>query len=505
MTQRRIAILGLLALTITLGLTPGCTDSLPSSTKVSANDVQTGKGALKVSVKGDFSKLKAQATTADVDEVIVEVDPATGNNQSVALSAAELTEGGDASFSDLAVGAATVSVTAYDAADRSIGTASQTVTIVSNQTATAEITVKLEDTVTYTPEPTPTPFPTPTPPGSLAAAVTITDGDPVTLSTPAPTIMGDFAVLGESFRLVSEVDSACVAATASTVYVIGGVDEELGLSGRVQRASVSQTGVIGAFETSAAALQAVRRGAMALVTGNSLYAISGIGNSSTALKTIERADLNASGVPGSFNYQSSLLEGHAFGQAVRIGNYLYVLGGVDETGTATNTVERALINGNDTLGTFVEVGSMNGVRQGHLAVVTGNYLYVLGGKNAGGSTVNSVERAPIYVDGTLGAFETVVSAFLTEGRAFHAGGLIGNKLYVVGGTDGTDARMISVEAATVTNGAVGTFSLVDGVDMTVTREKAAGMFLGKYFYLFGGYTTGGALKTIERAEMTPAS
>jgi hypothetical protein len=501
MRQRHIAVMSLLALTATLGLTPGCADMLPPGAKVSVNDAQTGKGALKVTVKGDFSQLKTLATTAEVGEVIVEVDPASGINQTVSLSAAQLADGGEASFSSIAVGDATVTVTAHDTEDRVIGSASKTVTIVSNQTATADITVKLEDTVTYTPEPTPTPFPAP---GDLNAAIAITNGDLVTLSTPAPTIMGAFAELGESFRLASPIDSAGVAATASAVYVVGGVDEETGISDRVQKAAVSQTGVIGTLETMNATLQEARRGALALVSGNSLYVLSGIGSGGTSLKTIERADLNGSGVPGSFNYQSPMLEGHTFGQAVRIGNYLYVLGGVDETGSATNTVERAVINSDDTLGTFVEVGSMNGVRQGHLAVVTGNYLYVLGGKNAGGSTVNSVERAPIYVDGTIGAFETVVSAFLTEGRAFHLGGLIGNKLYVVSGTDGTDARMTSVEAATVTDGVVGSFSVVDGVTTTKAREKASGMFLGKYFYLFGGYVTGGRVDTIERAEMTSA-
>ncbi len=141
-------------------------------------------------------------------------------------------------------------------------------------------------------------------------------------------------------------------------------------------------------------------------------------------------------------------------------------------------------------------------RAGATAVATGHWLYVIGGQN-GGSYLNTVERALINADGTLGAFKPFAAATLSTARAGAVAAVFGNRMYVIGGT-GTGGPMTSVERADIAaDGTLGTFSTVSDVALATARTDATSAVVGDALLVIGGANTAGKLGSIERAVIDP--
>jgi N-acetylneuraminic acid mutarotase len=181
--------------------------------------------------------------------------------------------------------------------------------------------------------------------------------------------------------------------------------------------------------------------------------------------------------------------------SVVIANYVYVLGG--ENSTALGSIERATINGDGTLRPFATVTdvALMTPRSGHTAVALGNYLYVMGGRNGG--ALSSVERATINADGTLGAFAVLPDVFLDTPRYEHTSAVIGNYLYVIGGTNG--GSLNSVERAVINpDSSLSGFTPVADASLRTARERHTSAVIGNYLYVVGGIH-GGSLNSVERA------
>lgn len=179
MKHRSTIAPSLLALSVALGIMTGC-ETLPGVKD--GVSIAPDRGALKVAIKGDFSRLRSvQAKIEDIDHVTIGVEATGVDNQSQTLTRAQLADAGasaGATFNALPAGVATASVSVFDAANKVIGSASGTATIANGQTSTVDLTVQLVPTYVYA---------TPAP-GSLAANVTILDGPTITVTpTPAPT------------------------------------------------------------------------------------------------------------------------------------------------------------------------------------------------------------------------------------------------------------------------------------------------------------------------------
>lgn len=121
--------------------------------------------------------------------------------------------------------------------------------------------------------------------------------------------------------------------------------------------------------------------------------------------------------------------------AVTIANgYIYVAGGWSANTSYLSSVEFAPINPDGTLGAWQTTSTM-GVTRPHatIAAIDG-YLYAFGGGRHGYRTA-SVERALINPDGSLGSW--VADRSLPEGRTNHGMAVSGNRVYVVGGYVGS--------------------------------------------------------------------
>jgi hypothetical protein len=235
------------------------------------------------------------------------------------------------------------------------------------------------------------------------------------------------------------------------------------------------------------------------VIGNYLYALGGIGTGS--LNSVERATINISGSLGPLAISSSTtLTTARGGQAtVVVGNYLYVLGGYANGGL--NSVERASIDADGSLGQLATVSGVTlaAARYNHTAAVVGNSVYVLGGL-ANSVTLNSVERAIIAADGSLGAFAPVAGITMRSARNSHTAAVVGNYLYVLGGSNG-NVVLDNVERAPIApDGSLGPFESAPNGPLMTARVYHTTAVIGNYLYVIGGFGNNG-LSNIERASI----
>lgn len=235
-----------------------------------------------------------------------------------------------------------------------------------------------------------------------------------------------------------------------------------------------------------------------LVIGGYLYVLGGV-SSSGSLNSVERALINADGSLGRFVAVPGVTlatprQGHT---AVRIRNRVYVIGGFGNGSLAS--VEYATIAEGGSLGPFTmlsDIGLMT-ARRNHTSAVIGNYLYVIGGVAA--NPLSSVERAVIHGDGSLGPFAPVTGVSLVTPRQGHASAIIGDSVYVVGGVSNSGILQDVERASVNADGTLGPFAAASGATLVTARADCTAAVLGNNFYVFGGVGSHGSLVTIERA------
>lgn len=245
-------------------------------------------------------------------------------------------------------------------------------------------------------------------------------------------------------------------------------------------------------------------GAAGVVIGGALYVVGGANGGGTAmLDTIDRATINADGSLGAFVPLDGvkLAIPNSFHTATAVGDHLYVVGGANILDGGNSSVEQATINPDGSLGAFAVLPDvrLSVPRDSHTAAVIGNQLYVVGGNGPGGPLAH-VERAEIRPDGSLTTFTGVTDLRLVTPRAGHTSAVIGDYLYVVGGRDDGGAPLASVERAPINpDGTLGPFAVVTGVTLVGPRSGHTTAVLGNAMYVHGGTGTAGDHADVERA------
>jgi len=302
----------------------------------------------------------------------------------------------------------------------------------------------------------------------------------------------------QAAKLVTSRDGHTTTMVGHAIYVVGGVTGGRPLSS-VERATVDADGSLGPFSTVAGVnLAAARQDHTAAVIGGYLYLLGGLGTDATVLNSVERARVNADGSLQPFAIVPDVLLAHARYRhtSVVIGNYLYVLGGLADT--SLTTIERAVIRPDGSLAPFEVVPdvALSTARYGHTSTVMGTHLYVAGGAR-GESPLQGVEQAVISGDGSLSTFAPVPGAALNVARSGHTTMIVGSYLYVLGGIGAT--ALASIERAPLdTSGTLGAFAVVPGLTLTTARHGHTMAVVGNYLYVLGG--TGG-LTGIERSSL----
>lgn len=295
--------------------------------------------------------------------------------------------------------------------------------------------------------------------------------------------LGSFSIMPDT-NLVTARQAHAAIMVGNSLYILGGISNGHVL-GTIERATIDPDGSLGSFmAVSDTALSTPRYGHAVAVIGNSLYVVGGFGVSS--LDSVERATINSDGSLGPFMSRSdvsltSARHDHSISVA---GNFLYVVGGLRGNNTAPE-IERSTIGADGSLGPFSAVPNvaLTMPRYGHSATVLGGYLYVLGGSNNLNS-IGGVERAPISSNGAIGPFASVPTT-LTDGVRNHTMTIIGNYVYVIGGFDvrSTDA----IERAPLdVSGSIGAFGLTPGTRLTTGHYRHVTAVIGNKIYTVGG-------------------
>lgn len=248
-----------------------------------------------------------------------------------------------------------------------------------------------------------------------------------------------------------------------------------------------------------------RTGGAAVVAGTRVYLIGGTMESGAPSQTVDSMLVNADDTLGDPTSAVALLvtprTRHA---SLVIGPYVYAIGGATASG-ATDTVEGATRNENDQLGAF---GTLPDVkltvpREGLAAAVIGNYVYVVGGKNDGGDLA-SIERAPIDGNGLIGAFEPIAGVELKTARSGHTLAVVGTSLYVIGGS-AIGTPLDSIERLELfPDGYIGEPTVV--ANLATARFNHSSVVVGDTLYVIGGTVMTGTTNSIERiafADMMP--
>jgi len=285
------------------------------------------------------------------------------------------------------------------------------------------------------------------------------------------------------------------------VFVTGGFDERA--LNTVERAAVNTDGTVGPFATIAGlTLNTARFHHASAVIGNAVYVFGGATAMGVATDSVERAVIQSDGTLGTFAPAGRLAAARFGASALVLGNDVYLVGGAASAGAYLDTVERAPINPDGSLGAFTVVpGAVGTARAGHTSVVVGNSVLLFGGEGASGP-LGSIERAAVGTGGTLGRFAVVPGATLATPRANHVSAVVGNYVFSVGG-EGREL-LASVERASINgSGALGPFATVPGVSLVASRANAGMAVIGSGLYLLGGSRAGGFLRTIERATVNP--
>lgn len=258
-------------------------------------------------------------------------------------------------------------------------------------------------------------------------------------------------------------------------------------------------------------MQVKRAGVAGVVVGKRIYAIGGGEFSRKGLEifdTVEYADVMPDGELGPWKFSGPLTMPRVYPVAVIYGDYIYVMGGetLDEIFTGAEeqkapkllkTVERAKINADGTLGEWtLEKGKMHFPRRGGEVYAVNGWLYAGGG--FGGDFLNDVEKAPINPDGSLG--EWTEASFFNNDRYISGFASMGNRLYVMGGHINSPERaMDSVETAVA--GPDGTLTEWTETSPLYTRRFLnTALVTGDTIYTFAGHNTIN-LASVEKAKI----
>lgn len=141
-------------------------------------------------------------------------------------------------------------------------------------------------------------------------------------------------------------------------------------------------------------------------------------------------------------------------------------------------------------------------RRALAAAAAGDYLYVLGGVDAAGDYVNTVEFAHVLPDGRLEPWQFTTP--LTAGRIYHAAVALQGDLYVLGGGQGelgdNNTPVATVEKAHILPGG-GLGEWQPQPALTTPRRGLQVVAYNGMMFAIGGYN-GAFLKSVERTQMS---
>jgi hypothetical protein len=194
---------------------------------------------------------------------------------------------------------------------------------------------------------------------------------------------------------------------------------------------------------------------------------------------------------------TALPAGRSLIQAAAYNGYLYVIGGRTDSTAAVATVTYAAISSTGTIGAWSNADLPSGAERNSFgAAISNGYIYVAGGDNGSGTKKNDVFFAQLDTsDGSLATSWATTTAFTTVRSGLNLIAYNG-RLYVIGGTDGTNnLRDVQFADQSSVDGTIGSWSYTTDVPRGMNYRQSVAA--NGYMYFIGNEGDGAAVDYVD--------
>jgi len=218
--------------------------------------------------------------------------------------------------------------------------------------------------------------------------------------------------------------------------------------------------------------------------GSWVYTVGGADPSNVASSAVYRAPVMANGGLGPWSSMPSQPVARAYHAVVAatpstarvdttVAAYVYTLGGIDATGATVGTVEFTRVGLDGEITAWQSTSPLPAAVHNASAVVFRGFVYVSGGAGVANQPTASAYRAEVHPDGTLGSWQSVAS--LPTPTAYHSMTSFGPFVYVVGGNNAAVAPTLNTLSGSETNAAyVGRIDMRTGLLPSWTQSATMG-------------------------------
>ncbi|MBL1274921.1 MAG: hypothetical protein COB30_002425 [Ectothiorhodospiraceae bacterium] len=246
-----------------------------------------------------------------------------------------------------------------------------------------------------------------------------------------------------------------------------------------------------------------RRALAATAVGDYLYVLGGVDDQGRYVLPVEYARILDDGQLGPWKQTSPLLKGRFYLASASQGDYLYALGGgggdLGDNNVPLASVERAKINPNGSLQSWEHHSYLSTPRRGLKASVVDERLYAIGGYN--GQFLKSTEH--LKPDNASASTEWHLDSELSQtDRYIHAAATMDKRLFLIGGhvEKGGPMSYGDVESAAIeTDGNLGPWKIAQ-TRLLNPRFIASAFSVNQRLYIVGGHDGIRRLATVEMAK-----
>jgi hypothetical protein len=316
---------------------------------------------------------------------------------------------------------------------------------------------------------------------------------PNEISLPAPRSDGAAAFLGSTYVFAGGTDGTSPKADVYYSRAVG--------TGNLDKWSVGP------------ALPEARADAAVTVIGSTIYVIGGYGPDGKPTSTAYSLTVaNDGSLPATWTTEAAIVlpAPRAGASAVAVADGIILMGGTDGT-APTRSVWKSQV---DKTGKFLGWKDQQPLFEENVdgvATRVGDVVFLMGGKNAKGETVATVQQGHVggphtttidlnaIVDPWAVSAQTNLPFARTNMSGFTANGTI----YIQGGSDGTGPRAETLWAIPDANGIIPRWNNLPQTDLGTGLAGSAAVNAGSYGFLFGGLTSSGSTAGIARTYLAP--
>lgn len=341
---------------------------------------------------------------------------------------------------------------------------------------------------------------------------------PTNLSLPCPAPAGAIIPWESSppeLSLPQPLTDGAAVQIGNQILYIGGSDG----SGPVNNVYVAQTVQTGNFDKweDGPALPGPRANAAVFFVAGSLYVMGGTDHEGKATDTVFVLSPDSqTGQLGDWTTADNLKlpEPRTQASAVVTPDGVLLIGGRNDQGVV-DTTYKTLLSSQGKLGAWTTEAPLVTPQADGTAILIGDYVWYYGGVDANGPT-SSVQRGefgqpaaaglPANPDqGKLVRWGVNATANLPAARTNASGWGANGGIYSVGGTDGTSQKTELYWAIPDTNGNIPEWKHLPASDLPTGIEGAPAVVNGPNVVLIGGTTSSGVVATSVRANTAPQS